>query len=234
MSSSSSQSSLEDDPGWHSIRERVERGFDESTAATFGEQYFNALLISWREVNQSLRRTTLFLVVLIVGFVLLKDAKAAQFTLGPLRLTNVSAVLTLIPVLVGLLAYEFVALVAAQSTYRKVLGELLRVLHRSVYEHDLEYMLAPPTVMLFGNIGGTWESLRATAPRRSRAFLDRTGTGIAVTLLLGGPAFLIYAYAYLYSDRHANSFAVSLGLAVAVLFFARAAALMDDTEDQER
>ena len=51
----------------------------------------------------------------MVAFMLLLNAKEAQFTLGPLRLTNVAAVLTLIPPLVAALAYEFVSLMAAQA-----------------------------------------------------------------------------------------------------------------------
>lgn len=101
---------------WPSIRERVEHAFDEQTAAAFGIQYLEILLTGWRGLVVSLRRTTLSLVVLVVVFMLLLNAKEAQFTLGPLRLTNVAAVLTLIPLLVAALAYEFVSLLGPSGS----------------------------------------------------------------------------------------------------------------------
>ncbi|HTB71065.1 MAG TPA: hypothetical protein VK707_08800 [Solirubrobacteraceae bacterium] len=212
----------------------MEDAFNDDTLAAFGQHYLDALLTTWREIMQSMRRSTLLLVALLITFVLLKGAKHAEVTVGPIKLTNVVSVLTIIPALISLLLYEFVSLISAHAVYRNVVGETMRIMHRGVYDSDLEYLLGPATVTFFGGGSRTWEELRSTRPGLSRRFLDAT-TLLIITAIIGSAfGFIYYAYRYLYQDSHANGLAVSISLAVTVLVLARTVALMFDTDDQER
>jgi hypothetical protein len=216
------------------LRERVQRGFDEEMIGAFGQRYLEALLTTWRELMQSLRRSTLLLAALITGFVLLKGAKTGEVALGPLRLTNISEVLTIVPALVSLLAYESVSLICAQALYRNMVGEMVRLMYRRLYDCDLEYLLAPTTVMLFGGGARNWEQLRATKEGFAQGILKVT-SGLIIGAITGGAlGFLYYAYKYLYADSHTAGLTVSISLAVAALFALRTVALMVDTNNQER
>lgn len=200
----------------------------------FGQRYLEALLTTWRELMQSLRRSTLLLAALITGFVLLKGAKTGEVALGPLRLTNISEVLTIVPALVSLLAYESVSLICAQALYRNMVGEMVRLMYRRLYDCDLEYLLAPTTVMLFGGGARNWEQLRATKEGFAQGILKVT-SGLIIGAITGGAlGFLYYAYKYLYADSHTAGLTVSISLAVAALFALRTVALMVDTNNQER
>ena len=53
-------------------------------------------------------------------------------------------------------------------------------------------------------------------------------------IIVGGLVFLVYAYEYLYGEKHTSIVAVSVSLAYTVLFTVRAGALMLNTTDQER
>jgi phosphoglycerol transferase MdoB-like AlkP superfamily enzyme len=214
------------------LRDRVEAAFAEQTARSFGHSYLEALLVGWREIAQSLRRSLALVVVLMVAFFLLKNSKTSDFTLGPIKLTNISSVLTVLPVLVSVLIYECMGLVSAFSMYREMTGEVVRSLHPSIYENDLEMMLAPPTITLIGGVGENWEGIRKSPPGLPGSILGATTVAIFAAIVGASFGFLTYAYGYLYTDTHVNSLVVSLSLGASVLYAVRALALAKHTEDQ--
>lgn len=213
-----------------SIRDRVEAAFDPELAASYGDAYLDAIVTTWRELSHGLRRTTLQITLLILVFVLLEGARSVQFDLGPLRLTNVSALLTLIPALVAILSYELVALELAQRVYSVAVSEVMRAVHRPVYEQDLEFLLAPATIHPMGGSGRDWEALHAGNGRLHET-VARTDNLVWAAIVFGTFGFLVYSYLHLYADRHANAIAVSVSLAVALVFAARAWALVLDAPD---
>lgn len=107
-------------------------------------------------------------------------------------------------------------------------------MHRSIYDNDLGFMLAPATAMPFGSIGQSWEHLRATSKGNPRRLLDWTTAWMLMAIIVGDWAFLSMHTGYMYGEKHTSIVAVSVSLAVAVLFTVRAGALMVDTTDQER
>jgi hypothetical protein len=213
------------------LRDRVADAFDSETSGKFGELYVTALLDNWREIARAFRRSLLLAVALIVGFYLLRGAKNAELTLGPLKLTNVTSVLTIIPALLAVVAYECVSLLAAFAAYRDAMGEVVRKLHPKVYENDLELLLVPPTLTLLGGIGSSWEDLRKKPPGISEKVLSITSTVVFAAIIGGSAGFLVYAYSYLYRHSHVNTIAVSVSLCVAVIYAIRAWALIEWTDD---
>jgi hypothetical protein len=205
-----------------SLDERVENAFGAEANCSYGGEYLAILHDNWRDVARSLRRGLLLIVAFMVGFVLLESAKSGEVTLGPLRISSVWAVLTVVPVLVSALSYECVGLLAAFALIREVVGKVTRELHPSVYENDLELMLAPTVVTLVGvGIGLSWEDLRKTAPGLPGAVLYITSVGIFVCIVLGSIGFLVYAYITLFDSHNTSALAVSLSLAAATLFLVR-------------
>lgn len=213
------------------LRERFDNAFAQGDDE-YARQYLSLLIENWREVARALRRTTMLIAALMVGFVLLEGSKNAQVTLGPLKQANIWAVLTLVPALIAILNYECVSLFAAFAMYRETTSELVRVIRPSVRDNDLEMMLAPPTLSLFGALRGNWEDVHQSAPSLARAVLTTTSLAILTVLILGSIGFLGYAYLQLYTSQRISPIAVSVSFVVAVLYSIRAVALMAHTEGQ--
>jgi hypothetical protein len=210
-----------------SIDERVRKAFDSGTLEKFGLRYLEAIIESWREAEQNMRRAVAFAGILVVIFFLLAHAKNAEVTFGPLKLTNVAAVLTLIPTLVAFLGHEFAERNASSERYEAVCGALVNLLAKSIRENDLDNLLAPEVVHPMGRVEGrSWQNIQLGGSRAAYAVMDVTKyIGIAV-VFLGSIAFLVYAYVYLYGDRHASSAAVSIALAITAVYVIRTVAIL--------
>jgi len=203
------------------FHKRFTGAFDETTLKAFGPKYLDSLLAGWRDAVETMRRDQLLIGALVIGFLLLANAKNAAFTLGPLRLTNLSAVLTLTPALVALLGYEWLESTVTQAAYRAAVRELLYLMHPTIVEYNLESFLTPPVIQLMGAVGPSWMKLR-TRPRNTwEAVAARTALSILFGLVLGFAVFLVFAYEHLFLDPHADVIAVSVSLGVSLLFVGR-------------
>jgi len=157
--------------------------------------YLEIVLERWSEIASARRRTGTLIVSLGVGSVSLAGAKHGEFTLGPLKLTNVSSVLTIVPATISFLLYELAALMAAAQRYRHVVKALVGRLYPPVAANDLGRLLAPAAPALWGH--DQWSVIREFARNRSTTVLGGLNAGLGVALVLGPFVFLAYAFAEL-------------------------------------
>jgi hypothetical protein len=204
------------------LEARIQAAFDHDTYESFGRQYLDIVIVNLREAVQGVRKAFTLLAILIIAFLLLAHAKTAEVTLGPQKLTNVAAVLTLVPVFVAALGYEWATLVGAADTYRKAVGEVVRITHPAVFENDLELFITPPAVNYSSVELAGWKDVRVSEDGVLAGIMNVAEGLVLIAVLLGYLAFFVYAYKYLYADARANSFAVSTGLCVAAVFVVRA------------
>jgi hypothetical protein len=202
------------------MADKINEGFPKDIADEFGQKYLEMLYANWSEMVRTLRRTILFSVVLMTGFLLLDHAKAAEIALGPLKTTNIAAVLTLIPAVTSFLLFEAIDLTIAGGYYGDAASALMKKLYPSVYENDLEMLLEPTTTFAWG-IGFT-AGIMPRPEGKLGKFRAGTALGIAFAVVGGVLAFLVYAYAVLYGSSHANVFAVTASLVFAAFNVARA------------
>jgi hypothetical protein len=212
-----------------SFDQRMKDAFGGAARAEFGQKYLELLYANWYEVARNVRRMAGLFVGVGVGFLLLVHAKNAQVTLGPLKLTNVAAVQTVLPAVASFLLYEFVAFAVASATYAEAAGSLIHDLYPPVFENDLEILLAPSTSHIWEE--SNWRFLRTRrASGKPARGLDVMAKASVLVLLLGGLLFLAYAYYELYRNSHANVAAVSLSVAFAVWNVVRS--LLEYLDDQ--
>jgi hypothetical protein len=198
-----------------------------TAAAEFGDKYLDLLLASWYELARALRRTTTYMVLLTVTFVLLSGAQQTEFTLGPLKLTNVESVLPVVPALLSFFLYEWVVLVSATDRYKKVADTLLKKMHPTIVANDLELMLRPPVAMMWG--GEAWSAVRSEPAGLAGRLLSSAALGIGAVLLFGGLAFHVFAFVDLYGNDGRNTLAVTISLVFCVFNLARAFLVIYDT-----
>lgn len=209
------------------MRKRTLDAFGGATLDKYGIRYLEAIMENWRDAEATMRRTLAFAGVLVVIFFLLAHAKNAEVSFGPLKLTNVAAVLTLIPTIVAILGNEWCDLGGNCEAYERVWDNLIARLMPSIYDNDLDVLLFPPTVHAFGRWADrSWQGVRATPEQAAALLLSTTRYLVAFVVFLGSIAFFVYAYIYLYGDRHADPAAVTVGLGVTTVFALRSIALV--------
>jgi hypothetical protein len=209
-----------------SIEKRIAAAFDRETRERFGPQYLDLLMANLRDAVQAMRRAFVLVGVMVAGFLLLVNARNASFTVGPLKLTNISAALTLIPAIVALVGYEWIELVIKQSEYRHAIRELVKLMHPKVDEAHLYIPLTPPTVQLVARLGADIPGSERSGPEKALDTVEIVTFGLGIIAYM---AFLVYAYTHLYADRHTSPIAVSASLAVAILFVMRMILLVNVT-----
>ena len=213
-----------------SFDDRAKDAFVAPTSAEFGQKYLELLYTNWYEIARTVRRMGGLFVVLAVGFFVLAHTKNAEITLGPLKLTNLAVVQTIIPAIASFVAYEFVALAAACGTYSNAAGAVMQALYPSVFANDLEILLMPSGIHLWEESNWSYLRTRRQSGKAAKglAWMATTST---VGLLIGTVLFLIYAYINLYVSAHTNVIAVSVSLAFAVFNAVRALLEFVDSQD---
>jgi hypothetical protein len=203
---------------------RIQDAFGEPAAREFGDKYLARVVQSSDVIAQSLRRTVILVAGLVVAFLLLAGAETAEFDLGPLKVTSVPSVLTLIPAVVGMLYYDVFLLLSLSHRCRVLRDSLIKTLHPTVFDEDLEVFLGTPTTNPLG--GHRWLDIRVTPegwPARVQVPLRYA---FDLVLLFGGLAFLVYAYWHLFDDGDTSTWAVVGSLVVSAVSVVRAVAIM--------
>jgi hypothetical protein len=203
-----------------SVREAIEKAFDEKVSDEFGLKYLELIYANWSDAVRTLRRTVLLALFLAVGFILLNHAKGAEVMLGPLKVADLGAILVLIPAVTSYLLFEAIDLTIADGLYKEAASALVKKLYGPVYDNNLELLLEPTTGFAWG--AGSTTSLAPNRPGRIGTALEWIEALVVGGIVLSVIGFLIYAYANLYGSGHANVIAISASLLFAIFNLVRA------------
>jgi hypothetical protein len=198
-----------------SLTDRIEQAFDDDEARAYGDKFLDYLVSRYDALEQALRRTSVLCAVLVVSFLLLAGAKQAKFTVGPITLTNVAGVLTLIPAVFSYLYYELVVLVQGRNTFAEGVSASVAKLYPTLDKNGLVPMLAPATVQAWSP--PSWQDLRAREATWGDRFDGLLETAIIAIVLFGSVLFVGYCYWHLYREPKANTIAVSASIVFSAL-----------------
>jgi hypothetical protein len=132
--------------GVKKLSQRVDDAFDDAGAQRFADKYLDSVLESYQSAADGLRRTVILVAVLVLAFFLLEHAKSGAFEIGPLHLSNVAAVLTLIPAILSLQYIELAALATAGMRLEKLRDALFARLYPSIARESLDNLLRRASV----------------------------------------------------------------------------------------
>jgi hypothetical protein len=193
-----------------SVHKSAEEAFDAETKAAFGDTYLQLIYSNWSDSVRTLRRTVLMLVLVVVGFLVLNNAESGAVELGPLRVDNLSAVLTLIPAVASYLLFEVVDLVIADHYYKEAASAPMKMIHPSIYAHDLELFLEPATGFAMG--AGPTTSLKPNSSGTLPELREFCEMIVIAALIFGVLGFVGFAFLDLYGNDHTSTLAVSASL----------------------
>ncbi len=208
---------------------RVEDAFSDEDAVEFGDKYLELVLDAWKGIAATLRRTTILLLVSAVAFQLLISADVKEFSFGPLKLKDIAFAPALIPVVASFLLVDFVLLVNASRQHLNARTYVMRKLYPAIERNDLDYLISPPTVLLWGF--GYSQALRSNEPGGSWRTFHWLTMAIGGLMLFSGPLFLGYAYWELFRYDDASRTLVWAGLIICVVNVVRASTLFWDYDD---
>lgn len=114
------------------------------------KDYLDVVRTNWRSAENSLRRTTLGLLVVAVLFELVSQGGVAEFALGPVKVTDLTLVQKAVPVGFAYLTLEWVALGILINRLGSVHDAVVRLEYPRLYEEDLELAMAPTVMSLAG------------------------------------------------------------------------------------
>lgn len=160
-------------------------------------KYVEALRLSARDVAASISRTVLLLLALVGTFLLLTFAQGApnsRITLGPIGLTDVSAIERVLPAIVAYLFYQLAALTAVYDRADWVIEAIMAHYRPSLAQSHLDRLLMPQLPQLY--------SIGHPAPEgRLAAVGDAASLGMTIGLVVLPALFEVYAFYRLF-DRY--------------------------------
>lgn len=189
--------------------------FASRTTEEFGPTYLELLYENWFEIMRSARKAVFVAVLLILSFFLLDPASSATLKLGPLETGNVAAVQVLLPAITSFLLFEAIDLSITAVYYRAASMAVIRKLYPSIWKHDFELFLEPPTSFAWG--GGANFNRAHQIEGKLATLLKASSLATMVFAWLGAVVFLVYAYVTLIQNGDVNW--VPLGASVLFTLF---------------
>lgn len=112
--------------------------------------YLDIVRLHWRTAEDTLRRTTLGLLVVAALFVLVSEAGVAEFDLGPIRITDLTIIQKAVPVVFAYLTLEWVTLGILINRLGSVHDAVVERVQPDLKKAYLQLLLAPAVMSLAG------------------------------------------------------------------------------------
>ncbi len=174
------------------LHDRVADGFARDETREFADKYLELVLTSWRDVQAAMRRTGVLLVLLMVVFLVLVKAERIDLSVVGIKVTNLSAALSVLPAVVSFLLAEFLLLGTTWAVYRDTFTAVVNKSYEDLSHNDLEVLMAPATTLIWG-----WSPsmvLRSEEPGAPDAILQKMSIFTGLVILLSPLLFFLYAY----------------------------------------
>lgn len=178
------------------------------------------LLTAWTSnleaTERRVDRALLAIVGVFTGFLALDTGILAKVTFQGAELQRTGLVLCMVPVAMAYLYYRYSTQISFAHDLRTAIAVLYRKLHEPVYLGGLDILTHVPSVRNLEAYDSFF------APRRLRAFHERTTDAVTIVLLLGPLAAIVYCVVRLwgYPDVGVAIWAVTVLLSL--LFVLRA------------
>jgi hypothetical protein len=208
------------------LRERADDAFAGDDAREFADTYIGLVIASWREVQGSLRRTSMLLALIIVAFLVLHRAERIELSLLGIKVTDLSAILALLPAVASYFLYELVVLTDARARHRDVVAAVTGVRYPDLLQSNLHVLMEPGIGLVWGTTW-QWHLREKPAGWRFKA-LERMALGLALLMVVAPVLFFAFAYLELFRDERVGTLPIVASLAFTIFNVVRAGLYVSD------
>ena len=167
----------------NSIPNRVDRTF--STNQKYAEEFLSTVRENWREALAATGRTAILIIAFMLVFELLTRSAIEKISIAGFEVNDLSLIQRAIPLIIAYFFYDLVNLILLQGDHRAAHGELLKILHRDIWDTELDMLLWPRTPSL----------LRTSRLGRKETRLDALfQSSLTVAVVFAGILFEVYAF----------------------------------------
>jgi len=127
------------------LKERVSKAFNDYNERDFAEIYLNQLFSNSQRTEDKLRKSIIRIFYISFIFFLLYNYSANDFLIGFFKLDKITlaSVIKLMPLLISINYYELMSLIHSLSMQARLITQIIRFLHRPIYDAGLESYLLP-------------------------------------------------------------------------------------------
>jgi hypothetical protein len=170
-------------PPENSIPSRVDRTF--SSNQRYAEEFLSTVRENWRESLAATGRTAILIIALMLVFELLTRSSIEKISIAGFEINDLSLIQRAIPLIIAYYFYDLINLILLQGDHRAAHGELIRILHRDIWDTELDMLLWPRTPSL----------LRTSRLGRRETKLDTLfQSALTVAVVFAGIMFEAYAF----------------------------------------
>lgn len=217
-----------------SIATRIQAAIDDDTRV-FMSRYLELVRENMQQASDKFHSTFLLIIFLMAVFELLNRAAISEVTLGPFKLSDVSLLIKLLPVVIAYYYYLTCTMLAMIGAQRTVIDSVVAIMYGPLYDNDLEYYLYPVSPLFA-------ESLITTATKgRIISAIDAIGSNFQKVIWFLPLIFQVYAFYRCFRAFGFSSIIVWVALVISAVFciqgvfvFASWNKLTDDDSDDEQ
>lgn len=126
-----------------SIRDRVQDAFGKGSSvdSNTAKDFLQVLLLKMQIILDRERNSLLRLFFLFALFILFSTASVAEATFGPIKITELSLITKILPLLIAINYYELVTLWASHSLLVETINNMYRLIHEPIIKNDLTFFM---------------------------------------------------------------------------------------------
>lgn len=181
------------------LRKLIQEGFPEGADET-SNKYIDRLFAVWDECTKAVGRYIAILLVAMTTFEFINRAIVKEFTVGPLKVVDVSIIKTFLPVFASYFMFRIMSELIRWRQIERVHTAFVRHFYPAFYKTNLALLLQPISPLQANPLTRTEFT---SGPELN--FLGWFQYILGSTLLLLVPTFDLYAYWQLFAAHGSNA-----------------------------
>jgi hypothetical protein len=195
------------------LRELVVESFSAESSEQ-AEKYIDRLLSVWTEYAKTGQRYSIILLLAMISFELINRSIVTEFSIGAIKVVDVSVIHAFLPVLVSFLMFKTLVEFVRWRHIENVYNAVMRQFHPALYKNDFQLLLYPPSSLL-GN-AFTRKEFGSSAGMLNFSSITQKVLGFLYTL--AAAIFVVYSYEQLFA-HHSNPIIFDISAALSALLF---------------
>lgn len=127
------------------MNDRISKAFKDDNERKFAENYLNQLYLNSHYTEERLRKSVIRLFLLGLVSYLLFNKSINELMLGFIKINDFTLIIKLMPLLISINFYEFASLYESFQLQEALILNIIRFLHKPIYDASLAPFLCPST-----------------------------------------------------------------------------------------
>lgn len=126
------------------ISDRIQAAMEDPSVVKSIDGFLEELIKNLRELDAKVERLIFQFIFLYLGFELITQAAIAEISLGAFKVSDLSLVQKLMPIIIVITWYEMISMLTIRKFSSTAFERIMEKTHEKLFENDLHQLMLPP------------------------------------------------------------------------------------------